>query len=253
MAEPPARSCGRARRHQQRRAVAGLRRGPLRHRRRRCRSTPGSARSGGRRTASAVTARRGRRATVVGRQRELDLVLAAVVGRPRPPARGPAGDVEEHDPAGDHRELGHPAPVRRGQRRADTGEARRPPQPGPGAARGLQRRELRARARWWRRCSAAASSTSRSSTGRRRTHSTRSSRRWPSGDRGAARRQDPRLPRFRVVASMNPFDNVGTTRISASTTGCAGSPSTTSRPPRTSRSWRCAPAPTTALVPTPWR
>ncbi len=81
---------------------------------------------------------------LVGRERELDLVLAAVGRRPGHRAGGAAGDQQDHDPAGDHRRVGHPAAVRRGQRRPHPGQAGRPPQPGPGAARGLQRGELRA-------------------------------------------------------------------------------------------------------------
>ena len=50
------------------------------------------------------------------------------------------------------------------------------------------------------------------------------------------------LPTFRVVASMNPYDNVGTARLSTrSTTGCAGSPSATRTRRPSGRSSRRAP------------
>ena len=103
-------------------------------------------------------------------------------------------------------------------------------------------------ARSSRRCSAAGSSTSRSSTGPRRTRSTCCST--------AMAEREVKVPRvghdhggcrtFRVLASMNPFDNVGTARISSSsTTGCAASPSATRTAAEDERSSRCAPAATT--------
>ena len=113
-----ARAVGRTDRHQQRRAVAGLRRGPLRHRRgpaRRRRVLPEDRRHARRSSPSRarpsvdddLAARRaGLAARIVGRGREIDLVLAAVVGRARPAARGPAGHLQEHDPAGHHRRAG---------------------------------------------------------------------------------------------------------------------------------------------------
>ena len=130
---------------------------------------------------------------------------------------GPPGTSQVDDAARDHRQLGHAVRAGRGQRRADARAAGRPPQPGPGAARGLQRRQLRARPAGRGDASAAGSSTSRSSTGRRRTRSTCCSARWPSArSRCRASARSPRLPTFRVLASMNPFDNVGTARISDS-------------------------------------
>ena len=153
--ELPADPVGRVGRHQQRRAVAGVGRGPLRHRRRRSPWTPASARrSAGRRwccrrsgpqprrrprRAARRPRRPHRRPPPRGRPR-----AGGRDGRARPAAGRTAGHVEEHDPAGDHGDLGDPAAVRRGQRRAHPGAPRRPPQPGPRAARGLQRRELRA-------------------------------------------------------------------------------------------------------------
>ena len=108
--------------------------------------------------------------------------------------------------------LGRAVRAGRGQRRAHPGPAGRPPQPGR-CSGGLLGDNF-VPGRWSRRC-------------RRRflyieelnrpprTPSTCCSRRWPSGGRcrGSA---DPALPTFRVLASMNPFDNVGTARISDS-------------------------------------
>ena len=72
--------------------------------------------SGVRRATTAAATRSPR--DVVGRRRELDLVLAAVSAGPRHPAGGPAGYVEVDDPARDHRQLGRAVRARRGQRRA---------------------------------------------------------------------------------------------------------------------------------------
>ena len=66
--------------------------------------------------------------------------------RSRHRARGPARHQQDDDAQGDHRGVGHPAAVRRGQCRPHPGEDRRAPQPRPGAARGLQRGQFRARA-----------------------------------------------------------------------------------------------------------
>ena len=151
-------------------------------------------------------------------------------GRPGPRAGRAARAQQDHDAARDHRRVGHPAAVRRGQRRPDPGQARRPPQPGAGAARGLQRRELRARAAASRRCARAGSSTSRSSTARRRTPSTRCSPPWPSG-----RSTVPRVGHDRGQADV-PGDRLdepvrqrrhGPAVHQRLTTGCAGCRSAT--------------------------
>ena len=65
------------------------------------------------------------------------------------------------------------------------------------------------------RCARAGCSTSRSSTGSPRRRSTCSSARWPrarSTCRGSG--ASPAAPGFRLIAAMNPFDAVGTARVS---------------------------------------
>ena len=85
------------------------------------------------------------RARVVGRERELDLVLAAVAAGRDILLEGPPGTSKSTLLRAITAEWGIPLVLRRGQRRPDPGQAGRAPQPGPGAARGLQPGQLRRR------------------------------------------------------------------------------------------------------------
>ena len=157
-------------------------------------STPGSARrSAARRSCSPTYVRPPPRWTTTwrpaapssaaassGATREVDLVLAAVSAGRDLLLEGPPGTSKSTILRAITDDLGHPAAVRRGQRRAHAGQARRPPQPGPRAARGLQRRQLRAPARW---CGHAARRLPlhRGAQPGARGHAQRAcSRRWPS-------------------------------------------------------------------------
>ena len=128
------------RRHQQRRAVPGLRRGALRHRR---------DAAGRRRHAVAVTTR----APTPRADRRADRRPRA---RARPGARG-GRRRPRHRCSRARRARARPRCCRRsppsgasrcvfveGNAELTPGAAGRPPQPGPGAARGLQRGQLRA-------------------------------------------------------------------------------------------------------------
>ena len=153
---------------------------------------------------------------IVGLRREAE-VLAATLGQRLPrraggPARAPGKSTllrAVADGAGPRRR------VRRGQRGADAGAAGRPPRPGARARDGLHARTRSSTARCSPRCARAGCSTSRSSTACRRRRSTCSSARWPrarSTCRGSA--ACPPRPSFRLIAAMNPFDAVGTARVS---------------------------------------
>ena len=175
--------------------------------------------------------------------RELDLLLAAVVGRARRAARGPAGHVEVDDPRGDHRGVGRAAGVRRGQRRAHAGPAGGPPQPGAGAARGLHRPTTSCPGPWSRRCERGGflyiEELNRAPEDTLNTLLTAMAEREVAVPRVGTIEA---LPTFRVRRVDEPVRHVGTTRISTRcTTGCAGSPSATRTRPRSGRSSRPAP------------
>ena len=156
------------------------------------------------------------RASVVGRERELDLVLAAVAAGRDLLLEGPPGTSKTTMLRAITADWGIPLRVRRGQRRADPGQADRPSQPGPGAARGLQRRQLRRRAAGGGDARGGFLYIEEFNRAPEDTLNTLLTAMAERADRGAAGRAGPAAPTFRVVASMNPFDNVGTTRLSTS-------------------------------------
>ena len=82
-------------------------------------------------------------AHLVGRERELELTLAAVAAGRDIVLEGPPGTSKTTILQAITGRVGHSARVRRRQRRPHAGEARRPPQPGARAPRGLQRGQLR--------------------------------------------------------------------------------------------------------------
>ena len=145
-------------------------------------------------------------------ERSNSVVAALWLGSP-PLLEGPPGTGKSTLLASSRRELGYGIRVRRGQRRTHAGPPGRPFRSGTCSQRGYDPDV-------WidgplRGARVAACCTSKRSTGFPRRHSTCSS---PSCQR--ARAQRARLgrieaaPGFRLVAAMNPFDAVGTARIS---------------------------------------
>ena len=156
------------------------------------------------------------RRRVVGRRRELEIVVAALAAGRHILLEGPPGTGQVDAAAGGRRRAGHRLRVRRGQRRADAGAPRRPLRPGAGAGRGLQPGRSSSTAR----CVAALRDGSLLYV--------EEINRIPEETLNVlitvmseAELHVPRLgrveaaPGFRLVAAMNPFDAVGTARISA--------------------------------------
>ena len=129
---------------------------------------------------------------------------------------GSAGHRQDHVAARRGRRARLRVRVRRGQRRADARSTGRPLRSGPGAGRRLRPRRVRRRPAGRRRCA-----TARCCTSRRSTAIPEETLNVLITVMSERELHVPRLgrvvaaPGFRLVAAMNPFDAVGTARISS--------------------------------------